>query len=353
MASQQIHQSSSTSRSRTTILDLPQEIRNEVLSYLLIPDRSQFSRSCRALYASHGSSLYTNITITAPLRYAEEEGCTLSSPSPHGRLLTRTISQDLNKGRLISSLHLRRFNAWYDSADVILNKTPNLSSLHLDYLLAQHFSFGADLLNATAIPHMIQAVRDTLVRLQITYQVSIETSVAPRIAGFCDLKSFTQLKTLEVPWCILFGNYKKKNLPCGAAKQPKLSDVLPSCLTRLKFVDDGSLFSKTRFTFAFGAPHLVAQELKIMWPASTIYSMISEFVSNEAWRAHTPSLQEISADMFDMRDDESWGALTGQSYELMGEKERLLEELIRGHGLRCERFRLHPSLDLGGGMLRN
>ena len=201
---------------------------------------------------------------------------------------------------------------------------------------------------------------------------------------------------LEIPWCVLFGNemrhHSGENTGSGEDEGeerlmrrqiPKLSTLLPPCLTHLAFTPSVSLYSQTRFYFSIGEKEgFMPQELGLAWSSRSVYGILEEFLAGKedhqqiyppaqaqtheyvdaCKHAHAkpttstppsvkPKLHSLTANMLDMRDSSQWTLLTNQTFSALEAEEHKFEEMISRRGVKCSEFKLHPSmvldLDLG------
>lgn len=168
----------------------------------------------------------------------------------------------------------------------ILCATPKLKSLYYDYRCSlcpidSHLSNDYSLLfECSELLEALKEVRTTLQYLMIAFEFTDVRGSGDIIEGpfgtrglLGSLRRFAKLSSLEIPWCLLFG--EEVTLP-----MPRLEDALPASLEFFRIRNDW--------------PYMTSDEeiLQDQWTSGHLLSCISRYF--EDWKQPTPNLHSLS-----------------------------------------------------------
>jgi hypothetical protein len=213
--------------------------------------------------------------------------------------LYRAILEKPELGDLVKSLELVRTSIFTSVPKQILTLTPNLTTLHYDYLmpLAEKNRWGRNKIDCHDLQLVLDQVKGTLKQLKITYMdLTEDVYTFSSSDGHCSLKALSELEVVEIPIFILVGN-----------KHPyviQFADTLSHSLVHLTFGKDQ--WSDD-----------VAGSDEYVW------NLLVNFVKGRAWERTAPGLKTINVltPLYDVCCQEM-------------EFKRLCTE----NGLLCERF---------------
>ncbi|KAF2677521.1 hypothetical protein K458DRAFT_240534, partial [Lentithecium fluviatile CBS 122367] len=260
------------------LLNLPQELKDVVVSHLRREDIARLRRTCRSLGTTTLPFLYQDIALQSTesnKTYPKES--TASSrklDEPHHALLLRTFFESSDLSALVKSLSFRRISPESAMPKNILAFTPNLTTIHYDYFVIRNEDC-VNQINAYSLSTALRQVRNTLKHLKITYKADENYSNLELYTyshGHCSLATMSRLEILEIPLNIL--------LDYGPEKAPRLADVLPRGLIRFGFVPDPWNRGYRR--------------LQQWWDVNSIepvWDLIVGFVDRGKWKEIVPDLK--------------------------------------------------------------
>jgi len=168
----------------------------------------------------------------------------------------------------------------------ILCATPKLKALNYDYCCSlcpidSHLSNDYSLLfECSELLEALEEVRTTLQYLMIALDFADVRGSGDIIEGpfgtrglLGSLRRFAKLSSLDIPWCLLFG--EEVTLP-----MPRLEDALPASLEFFRIRNDW--------------PYMTSDEeiRQDQWTSGHLLSCISRYL--EDWKEPTPNLHSLS-----------------------------------------------------------
>ena len=188
----------------------------------------------------------------------------------------------------LTSLRLLESTLEPETLQHILLATPCLRRLQYDCRM-----FPADVFDAGALETALDAVKNTLVELNVGGKFwsaplgePLEAPY-PRVRGSCSLRKMASLSTVSMPSCVLLG--------WDPASAPGLDGVLPPDIVGLRIQDDCAEYDG----YAWSEERLVLQ--------------IQDFVARERWKLVTPFLRSVDVSYGSWTDGEALRGLCARN----------------------------------------